>query len=290
MTPAVSRVIARSGCAEMKLAGNRMQHFVEVAPGAAGHRPPHRPRAITMQEPMIVEEGNQRRGGILQHARPRCGPHCGGHRDQVVLAKSFGEIAPPKIFSDGAVSDPSRIAIRHTDAVEPKDLAKHPEKAGREEVSFLGKNGAQVLSAPFHAAAVKRKGKAHIACVGFHAQMGEKLDQFRIVAFVVDDEAGIDGDMRAIIIDVDCCGVPAGAMGCFEERHIGDVAQRPRCGSSGYARPDDCNTPATAITAERNDPHGSPSIVCTPRGPGRGLLDAQPKERDSARQVSRRLL
>ena len=60
-----------------------------------------------------------------------------------------------------------------------------------------GQAAEAALARVLQAAASAADRHAHLAGLSRHAQLGEQLDQQRIRAFVMDNEAGIDRDRRA---------------------------------------------------------------------------------------------
>jgi len=58
-------------------------------------------------------------------------------------------------------------------------------------------------------------------------QQGEKPGELGIVEFVVDDEAGVDGNAPPVVVDLDGGGVTAGPRLGLEQGHIGDAVERP---------------------------------------------------------------
>ena len=107
-------------------AGRRKQP-VEVTARAARHGAPH--GALVMDEPVVFEEGDERARRIVEHLRPWRRPDRGGHRYQVVVAESVRETFAVEIVADCHSRRAAAVAVGDAFAVEPQDLAQHPQKA-----------------------------------------------------------------------------------------------------------------------------------------------------------------
>ena len=106
--------------------------------------------------------------------------------------------------------------IRGALLVEGENVAQHPQIGRRQQIARLREQPFcridPVIAAalPLEAAGVRRHRKAHAAFDGLDAEMGEQRRQIGVIELVVDDEADIDRERRAVIIDVDGVAVPAG--------------------------------------------------------------------------------
>ena len=77
---------------------------------------------------------------------------------------------------------------------------------------------ADIAAGVFEAAIVQRRGEGHVAVARRHVEVLEQCDQVGIVQRVVDDEAGVDGERAATVIDRDRVAVAAQLAAGFEQR------------------------------------------------------------------------
>ena len=214
--------------AEPQALPERREQPLQIAARAAGDGAPCRPLAV--DQPVVLEERDEARRRIVEHLDARRRPDRGGHRDQVIVAEGVREFAVFEIAADRAVRELAGGAILDALAVEAQHLAQHPQEGRREEIALLREDRTDIGAAPFEPAAVERQRKAHVAALRGDAELGKHCREIGIVELVVDDEAGVDRDMPAVIVDVDGRGMAAGPRIGLEQRDVGGSVQRPGSG------------------------------------------------------------
>ncbi len=88
-------------------------------------------------------------------------------------------------------------------AVESDDVGKQPQNGRVEGVAPLREDRIQIRSAELETGRDVGHTEAHLARLRRHAELTQQRDEPRIVALVVDDEAGVDGVVRTVDLDVD---------------------------------------------------------------------------------------
>ena len=119
--------------------------------------------------------------------------------------------------------------------VELHHVAHQQAEARPEDIAALAQYGVEVLRAPFQPAVANGGGEGHVAGMGGHVQMREQARQVGIVGTVEDDEAGIDRNARAIIIDGDGAAVAADPGRLFINRDLVIGVQKEGAAQSGNA-------------------------------------------------------
>ena len=197
--------------------------LLDIAVASALDRAPDRP--IVLQQPVIAEERDEILGGKVEHLRSRSRPDRGPHRGEVIGQKPRREMTLTEIVAERQSRQPSGLVVLDALIVEGQDVAQHPEIRGRKQVSPLreqslgGLEPVVAAAFPLEAAAVGRDRKAHAAFDRLDLHMVEQRGELGVVQFIVDDEADIDGDRLAVIVDRDGMAVSAGAEFAVIDRH-----------------------------------------------------------------------
>ena len=106
------------------------------------------------------------------------------------------------------------------------------------EQSARGLEPVVAAASPLETAGIRRHRKAHAAVDGLDAEMSEQRRQVRIVHFVVDDEADVDRNRRAVIVDADGMAVAAGPEFAVVDGDRIMIRQGPGRGIAADSRPD----------------------------------------------------
>ena len=85
--------------------------------------------------------------------------------------------------------------------VEVQDIADQKAELRTQQIAPLTENRVGVLCAPFQPAFADRGGERHVALLHRHVQMPEHGRELGIVLLIEDDEAGVDRNLRAVIVD-----------------------------------------------------------------------------------------
>ena len=215
--------------------------LVDILARAARHRAPLRPVAHLQQA--VIEAKTQKGGGRkAQDVVRRTGPDCGGHRQQVGVAKArpvalaLQQLAQRQSGRAGQFEEALRMAV------EMHDVAQHAQERWRQRVGALGKHGIDAGARPFQRAAVHRHAKRHVAGNAGHAQFGEQRHQVRIGMIVIDQKAGVDAVRASFERDIDGMSVAAQVVVRLEQHHVMLVLEEISAGQPGDAGADDGNT------------------------------------------------
>src|SRR6266480_5070766 len=79
--------------------------FLDVALAAAFYGAPD--RTIILQQPMILEEGDEVLGGEVQHLAGRRRPDRGAHRGEIIGQQPWCKIAKPEILAERKPGEPA---------------------------------------------------------------------------------------------------------------------------------------------------------------------------------------
>ncbi len=233
--PAGDRLHARHGRGEANPADQRTGQPGDIQVRSAGHGSPARP-LDQVEELVVVKELHEGARRERQHGLHRARPDGRRHRQQMVVDEAGSIAFPPQPLAERRPR--SRLLEELLGArEEPQDVRHHAPVARPDQVSRLGQHAAQ-RAFVLQPAVVDRNPEAHVARLGGDAEALEQRDQVRVVAIVVDDEAGVDGDRRAVVVDGDGVGVTAEpALGLVH----GDLMpgpQQPRGAEAGDAGTD----------------------------------------------------
>ena len=144
-------------------------------------------------------------------------------------------------------------------AVKAHDLGEHPEVPRVDRPAALSEEAAETLaSGVLQAAATAAHGHAHLGGLRGDAQLGEEAKQRGIGPLVVHEEAGVDGErVAAVVEDVVGVSVAAEPGERLIEGHVMGGPEGVRGSESGHAGTDDCDllhsTPPSEIRASDSD-------------------------------------
>ncbi len=225
--------------------------FIDVAARAAGDGPPLG-RALDAEQAVVAEEGEEVPGRVGQCGGRIAGPDGAHHRRHEVGDEVVTELLPGEELAEGYVRFSRRTGLRPRGfrcrdqragpAVEPHDFQQHPQVAAAPECGEPGNDAAGTGpgAGVFEAAAVTADGHAHFRILGFDAQFGEDPQQRRVGPLVVDNEAGVHGQGRAVALGhVVGVGMAAQTGVRFEEGHPVPPVQHVRCGQPRDTTADD---------------------------------------------------
>ena len=94
---------------------------------------------------------------------------------------------------------------------------------------------------PFEFATIRRHRKTHAAFHGLDFEMGKQIGQIRIVQLIINDEADVDGQFGAVLIDCDGLAMAAGAQFAVVDGYGISPRQCPGSGIAGDSRSDNCD-------------------------------------------------
>ena len=204
---------------------------------------------------MVAEERDEILGRKVQHPVGWRGPDRGAHRRQIIAQQARREVAPRKIFAQCEASEFAGRVVLDALRIERQDVAQHPQIGRRQQILRLGEQALRGIAPgvaaafPFETAGIGRDREAHAAFHGFDAEMGKQRRQVGIIQLVVDDEADVDRERLAVIVDGDGVAVAAGPEFAIVDRDRISLRQGPGCGVAGDSRSDNC------------DPHSKAPVV-----------------------------
>src|ERR1700687_5768556 len=123
-----------------------------------------------------------------------------------------------------------------------------------EYIALLREQRANGVALPLERAVARGKAQAHGARLRFDAEVAKEGREIWVVEFVVNDEAGVDGDGRALIIDLDGVAMSADARVFFIEHDVVTAVQRPRRAHARNSRTYDGDTHWRRSSLNRSEP------------------------------------
>src|SRR5579872_4195686 len=228
--------------------------FVDIIPASTHDRPPY--RAVMLQEAVIAEERHEIFGGKVHDLARWRRPDRSAHWREIVGQQARRKFAAPEIITETYAGEPAGAVIVDALAVEDHDIAKHRKIAWRKQVFRLGKQTRRrlppILAAalPFKATGIGGDGEAHAALLGRNAQMRKQRGQIGVIQFVVDNEADIDRDRRALIVNLDGMAVTSRPQFPIKDRDMIPFRQDPRSGIAGNSRSNHRNAHSTPRSVE----------------------------------------
>ena len=112
-------------------------------------------------------------------------------------------------------------------AIEAVQILEHRPEARTEQISLRGEQAGQRGSGIFQFAVRQRHGKGHVGKLRRNAKMGEQSGEIRVGQFVIDDEAGIDGDVAFRAGDRNGIRVSADAAIAFIDGDVVMLTEQP---------------------------------------------------------------
>ena len=189
-----------------------------------------------LELPMVFEElGEEAKWEVPDRGGIR-GPHGRDLGDDRALAELARISRVAQELADGRGVRTARQ--RANLAVEPKLVADQPPEPWSQQVRALGEEATPRIG-ELEAAVGRRDRHPHLRVRGGDPEVGKQRREGRVVAVVVDDEAGIDPALATRIVDPDRVRVTADAVACLIDGDVVGGVQQPRSGEAGDAGADD---------------------------------------------------
>ena len=195
----------------------------DVGATATAHGAPARPLA-ELQQPVVVEEAHEHLGGIAEHLVESRRPDAGDLGQQEIFDEP-PRIALPSEVGAGRFAR-ARVQQRRRLTAESQDVADHVPVASVQQVRGLGEQ-AQPPGPIFERPLIDRDGERHVARLGRYPECREQMHEVRVVALVVDDEAGVDRQPPFAVIDLDAVGVASEPSLGLVQGHVMARVERP---------------------------------------------------------------
>lgn len=214
-----------------------LRELFDVAPTATGDSAPGRPVG-KLQQAMVLEEPDERRGRIRRERLRRRRPDGSCHRQQMIAGEGVAvAVTREELAERGAFVEarPQRLGRR---AVETRQVAQHRPEAWARQIAALREQARERTAAVFEGPAVERHGERHIRRRRLDAEMIEKSRQVRIVERVEDYEAGVDRHFARVLVNNRRIGVAAEPRLAIVERNVVATRQQPGGRKPRDARPD----------------------------------------------------
>ena len=188
-----------------------------VGVAAARHDLPRRLRG-QREQPVVVEEADERERGKRTDRVERGRPDGRGHRKQIPVGKRFTE--PPRLEK---VAERLAFGVRRPEqrgrlAIEAHDLSKQGEVRGPHQVPPLREEPVDAAAAVFEPAPPARHRERHVRVARGDAELAEQPHQVRIGAVVVHQEAGIERARRRSARSTSTVLVWPPSLGSFSNR------------------------------------------------------------------------
>jgi hypothetical protein len=155
----------------------------------------------------------------------------------------------------GPRSAPSRS--RRCLAVKPQNVEQHALEAGTERLGDPREESPHAAAAVLHLAPVAAHAERHLARLRVDLEIGEHAGEPGIRAIVVDDEAGVETKLAALIDHGNRVTVTARFVILLEHGHVVTAREMPRRGEAGDSRTDDGDLHSPSSTCLADDRIGS---------------------------------
>jgi len=181
-----------------------------------------------LEEGMIGKKANEGFGRKFHHALGGRRPDGSGNGQDVIVDEGLGIAKTLEEFADGEIVRAGRDLL-FSIAEEADNVGHQLPMARANYIAALTEKAAQDFAGIFHLTLTDGDGEGHIGPRRFDAEMIEQRRQVGIVLFVIDDEAGIDGNAALFGAGKDGVGVAAGAFVFFEKRDLLSPGKQPSC-------------------------------------------------------------
>ena len=215
---------------------NGARERLHVALRAAGDRAPVRPVALG-EHAVVVEELGQETRGHSPHPRRVRRPHRGGLRhDQPLheVARVAARVEELAERGPVAVQPDQRLRL----AVEAQQVEQHPVERRLDQMRATREQAVGRGAVVLEVVAV-RHGEAHLGRLGRHPELVEQPLEARVVAVVVDDEAGVHVVGLVGQVHPDRVGVSAETRVGLEQRDLVAAAEQVGADQPGDPGADD---------------------------------------------------
>jgi hypothetical protein len=183
---------------------------------------------VDVQKAVTIEEVDEETRRERQH-RIRLGrPDRATHRQNVSFRKRCRIAVATQVFAQRQLVI-AGLQQRACFFVEAQDVVDHPQERRADDVGALREQRIQRRAVVFEAAALALQAEAHVGGLPGHAQLLQHGNEIRVGPVVEHDEAGVDGVVLALPVDIDGVGVAAGIVARFEHGHVVLAAQAPGC-------------------------------------------------------------
>ena len=217
-----------------------VEHGADILPRAARHHVPLRALG-DIQQPVVLEETQEKRQRETLHLLQRRGPDGGPHRQNVVARKKRREAVLFQKRLQRGVRVHLPVQRLFCQTIEADDLPEQPPECRIHQVSALGKQRRQGVSVVLQPRRRVVHRKAHLRFLPADTQLAEQAHKARIGAIVVDDKPGINRVGTLWRRDVNRCGMAAGRGARFKQGPLMVPGQAPGAGQPGDAAADNRN-------------------------------------------------
>jgi hypothetical protein len=131
-------------------------------------------------------------------------------------------------------------------------------EAGAQQIALLREQRPQRGAGIFQTAIVDADRERHLARLGRHAEAGEELREIRVVALIVDLEAGIDRQIPALRGHRDRVGMATGPGRRLVDHDVVALIEQPSGSEARYAGADDRDAHRLARAAGKRGQRDSP--------------------------------
>ncbi len=215
-SPPGSRTTRSIGVVEADPVGVRRRQRLDVASRAAGDRSPGRAVA-DLQDAVVLEEVGEERRREGPHLLGVGGPDRRDLGDDQAVDEVVGVVP---VLEEVAERRPAPVDGEQAAclAVEADEVREHPDELRVDQVAGPGEDPAGAAGRPLEAAPAVGHAEAHVGGLTRDAELAEHALEVRVVAVVEDDEAGVDVDGPARLVDGDRVRVAAGVVAGLEDR------------------------------------------------------------------------
>ena len=181
---------------------------------------------------MIDEETHKAAGRKGQHGLDRAGPDRGPHGQQVIVQKAVAITFAFQEFAERKVGIAFFLEQARGGAEEARNVGQHSVIARLQEIGRLRHKSLEGAFI-FERTITHGNAERHVAELRRHIEGGEQADQVRIGRLVIDDEAGIDRNLLAVIINGNRVAVAAEPVICLIYGNLMARGQQPRRAKPG---------------------------------------------------------
>ena len=255
------------------------RHGGDVGARAAGHGAPRR-RSEDAQHAVVLEEREEEAGGVVERGGGVARPH-GRHQGLHEVAHEVGREAAgveelaQRLVVVAVVQEKWRFGVRRSSrttvseqrpgpTVEPRDLGQHPPVGRRPQRRPGGEQAARAeRTGVLHSGPGVADGQRHLRGLGLDAELGEEPQQGGVGPAVVDDEAGVDGQLAVGGRHPVGVGVAAEAVVGLEEGDVRGARGHPGSRQASNSRTDDghASVGATGHAASEKSKRAIGSVV-----------------------------
>ena len=152
-----------------------------------------------------------------------------------MVAKSLAVTARGQIFAEAQMILVDAPSVARSAPVEARNIRQHAPEPGTDEVRRLAEQAEEIGARVFDPGVIQRDGEGHVGWLCLDPESLQEFDKVGICFGIVDDEAGVDGNVALIQGNENRVRMSADPVGFLVDDDVVASAQEPCGGKTGHS-------------------------------------------------------